>query len=63
MHAAFKLTLRWWVAGPVISVVIVALLMVANKRFGVVRTTLSAGEGCPSLSLEAGYLEKRPRPK
>src|SRR5919201_692448 len=29
-------TLPWWVAGPVIGLVIVALLALANKRFGVV---------------------------
>jgi uncharacterized membrane protein YedE/YeeE len=29
-------TLPWWVAGPVIGLVIVSLLALANKRFGVV---------------------------
>jgi uncharacterized protein len=36
MQATFDSTLPWWVAGPVIGLVIVALLALANKRFGVV---------------------------
>lgn len=36
MRGTFESTLPWWVAGPVIGLVIVALLALANKRFGVV---------------------------
>jgi uncharacterized protein len=36
MRATFESTLPWWIAGPVIGLVIVALLALANKRFGVV---------------------------
>jgi uncharacterized protein len=36
MRATFESTLPWWIAGPAIGLVIVALLALANKRFGVV---------------------------
>jgi uncharacterized protein len=36
MRSALESTLPWWIAGPVIGLVIVALLGLANKRFGVV---------------------------
>jgi uncharacterized protein len=36
MRGTFDSTLPWWIAGPVIGLVIVALLALANKRFGVV---------------------------
>jgi uncharacterized membrane protein YedE/YeeE len=36
MRSTFESTLPWWIAGPLIGVVIVALLALANKRFGVV---------------------------
>jgi uncharacterized membrane protein YedE/YeeE len=36
MRATFESTLPWWIAGPLIGVAIVALLALANKRFGVV---------------------------
>ena len=36
MRGTFESTLPWWIAGPLIGVVIVALLALANKRFGVV---------------------------
>jgi uncharacterized protein len=36
MRGAFDSTLPWWIAGPIIGLVIVALLALANKRFGVV---------------------------
>jgi uncharacterized membrane protein YedE/YeeE len=36
MQSTFESTLPWWVAGPTIGLVIVALLALANKRFGVV---------------------------
>jgi uncharacterized membrane protein YedE/YeeE len=35
MHHTLQSTLPWWVAGPVLGLVIVALLGLANKRFGV----------------------------
>jgi uncharacterized protein len=36
MRTALESTLPWWIAGPVIGLVITALLALANKRFGVV---------------------------
>ena len=36
MRSTLESTLPWWIAGPVIGLVIVALLGAANKRFGVV---------------------------
>jgi hypothetical protein len=36
MRATLESTLPWWIAGPIIGMVIVALLGLANKRFGVV---------------------------
>jgi uncharacterized membrane protein YedE/YeeE len=36
MRGTFESTLPWWIAGPMIGLVIVALLALANKRFGVV---------------------------
>lgn len=36
MRSALESTLPWWIAGPLIGLVIVALLVLANKRFGVV---------------------------
>ena len=36
MRGTFDSTLPWWIAGPIIGLVIVALLALANKRFGVV---------------------------
>jgi uncharacterized membrane protein YedE/YeeE len=36
MRSMFDSTLPWWIAGPMIGLVIVALLALANKRFGVV---------------------------
>ena len=35
MRALFGSTLPWWIAGPVLGLVIVTLLGLANKRFGV----------------------------
>jgi uncharacterized membrane protein YedE/YeeE len=35
MRSALESTLPWWVAGPVLGLVIVSLLGLANKRFGV----------------------------
>src|SRR5919201_5036739 len=36
MRGTFESTLPWWIAGAVIGLVIVTLLALANKRFGVV---------------------------
>lgn len=36
MRGTLESTLPWWIAGPVIGLVILALLALANKRFGVV---------------------------
>jgi uncharacterized membrane protein YedE/YeeE len=36
VQATLESTLPWWVAGPVIGLVILTLLALANKRFGVV---------------------------
>src|SRR5919201_6871820 len=35
MRVAFESTLPWWIAGPLLGLVIVSLLALANKRFGV----------------------------
>ena len=45
MRSTLESTLPWWIAGPVIGLVIVALLGLANKRFGVLGgvTDLVAG--------------------
>jgi uncharacterized membrane protein YedE/YeeE len=45
MQSTFESTLPWWIAGPILGLVIVALLGLANKRFGVVGgvTDLVAG--------------------
>jgi uncharacterized membrane protein YedE/YeeE len=36
MHSTFDSTLPWWIAGPVLGLVITAMLVAGNKRFGVV---------------------------
>ena len=36
MRGTLESTLPWWIAGPVIGLVIVSLFALANKRFGVV---------------------------
>jgi uncharacterized protein len=36
MRSGLETTLPWWVAGPTLGLVIVALLGLANRRFGVV---------------------------
>jgi hypothetical protein len=36
VQSTLEATLPWWIAGSVIGLVIVALLALANKRFGVV---------------------------
>jgi hypothetical protein len=35
MRSTLDSTLAWWIAGPILGLVIVSLLAVANKRFGV----------------------------
>lgn len=35
MRSTLESTLPWWIAGPALGLVIVALLGLANKRFGV----------------------------
>ncbi len=36
MQSTLDSTLAWWIAGPILGLVIVSLLGLANKRFGVV---------------------------
>jgi uncharacterized membrane protein YedE/YeeE len=36
MTSALGSTLAWWIAGPVLGLVIVSFLALANKRFGIV---------------------------
>jgi uncharacterized membrane protein YedE/YeeE len=47
MRGTLESTLPWWVAGPVLGLVIVSLLGLANKRFGVLGgvTDLVQGSG------------------
>jgi uncharacterized membrane protein YedE/YeeE len=47
MRSTLESTLPWWVAGPVLGLVIVSLLALANKRFGVLGgvTDLVQGSG------------------
>jgi len=47
MRSTLESTLPWWVAGPVLGLVIVSLLGLANKRFGVLGgvTDLVQGSG------------------
>ena len=40
-------TLAWWIAGPILGLVIVSLLGLANKRFGVVGGVTDLVEGSP----------------
>jgi hypothetical protein len=35
MRSILDSTLPWWIAGPILGLVIVSLLALANKRFGV----------------------------
>ena len=35
MRSTFDSTLPWWITGPILGLVIVSLLGLANKRFGV----------------------------
>jgi uncharacterized protein len=36
MQSALDSTLAWWVAGPILGLVIISFLGLANKRFGVI---------------------------
>src|ERR671925_1119010 len=45
MRGTLESTLPWWIAGPLIGSVIVALLALANKRFGVVGGVTDLVEG------------------
>jgi uncharacterized protein len=45
MRGTLESTLPWWIAGPVLGLVIVALLALANKRFGVVGGVTDLVEG------------------
>lgn len=47
MRGIFDSTLPWWIAGPIIGLVIVALLALANKRFGVVGGVTDLVHGSP----------------
>lgn len=49
MRSTLESTLPWWVAGPVLGLVIVSLLGLANKRFGVL-----GGVTGPRAGLERG---------
>lgn len=40
-------TLAWWIAGPILGLVIVGFLGLANKRFGVVGGVTDLVEGSP----------------
>ena len=35
MRTTLDSTLAWWIAGPILGIVIVSFLALANKRFGV----------------------------
>jgi uncharacterized membrane protein YedE/YeeE len=45
MRGTLESTLPWWIAGPILGLVIVALLALANKRFGVVGGVTDLVEG------------------
>jgi uncharacterized membrane protein YedE/YeeE len=49
MHSTLQTTLPWWIAGSALGLVIVALLGLGNKRFGIVGgvtdLVLGSGEG------------------
>ena len=45
MRATFESTLPWWIAGPLIGLVVTALLALANKRFGVVGGVIDLVQG------------------
>jgi uncharacterized membrane protein YedE/YeeE len=45
MHGTLESTLPWWIAGPVLGLVILTLLGLANKRFGVLGGVTDLVEG------------------
>ena len=45
MRSTLESTLPWWVAGPVLGLVITSLLGLANKRFGVIGGVTDVVEG------------------
>jgi uncharacterized protein len=45
MRTALESTLPWWIAGPLLGLVIMSLLGLANKRFGVVGGVTDLVEG------------------
>lgn len=47
MQSALTTTLPWWIAGPTLGLVIVALLGLGNKRFGVVGGVTDLVAGSP----------------
>jgi uncharacterized protein len=47
MRISLDSTLPWWIAGPVLGLVIATLLGLANKRFGVLGGVTDLVEGSP----------------
>jgi uncharacterized membrane protein YedE/YeeE len=47
MHSTLESTLPWWIAGPVLGLVITSLLALGNKRFGVVGGVTDLVQGSP----------------
>jgi uncharacterized membrane protein YedE/YeeE len=45
MRSTFDSTLPWWIAGPILGLVIISLLGLANKRFGVVGGVIDLVQG------------------
>jgi len=45
MQSTLDSTLAWWIAGPILGLVIVSLLGLANKRFGVVGGVIDLVDG------------------
>ena len=45
MRSTLESTLPWWIAGPVLGLVITSLLGLANKRFGVIGGVTDLVEG------------------
>jgi hypothetical protein len=45
MRTTLDSTLPWWIAGPLLGLVIVTLLGLANKRFGVLGGVTDLVEG------------------
>lgn len=47
MRSTLESTLPWWVAGPVLGLVIISLIGLANKRFGVIGGVVDLVQGSP----------------